>query len=77
MGELAEFDVGSAILNVGFLVESAVPRPSDDCWQEVQLCSIPGGGMGGLQLLEIFMAEVGRIGGRHCHGGWVELMVGC
>ena len=77
MGELAEFDVGSAILNVGFLVESAVPRPSDDCWQEVQLCSIPGGGMGGLQLLEIFMAEVGCIGGHHGHGGWMELVAEC
>ena len=78
--ELAEFDVfdvESAILNVGFLVGSASPRPSDDCRQEGQLCFIPGGGLGELLLLEIFMAEVGRIGGRHCHGGWMELVAEC
>ena len=76
-GKLAEFAVESAILNIGFLVEYASPRPSHNRRQEGQLWFILGGGLAERRLLEIFEGGVGRIGGAHGPSQLMELVAEC
>ena len=65
VAKLLKFVVEFAIWNVGFLVENASPRSPEDDSQDDQPGFMLGGGLGEDLLLEIFIAEVGRIGGPH------------
>ena len=77
VAKLLEFVVEFAISNAGFLVGNAILRPPEDYSQEDQPGSILGGGLGEDLLLEIFMAEVGRIGGPHGQAEWTIVVVEC
>ena len=66
-------DVESDIVNNCFQVRNARPRPQGICSQEAQLAMGVGGGLGELLLLSLFMAEVGRIGGRHGDDGRIGI----
>ena len=77
VAKLLEFVVEFAISNAGFLVGNASPRPPEDCNQEDQPGSRLGGGLGEDLLLEIFMAEVGRIGGPHGQAEWMIVVAEC
>lgn len=77
VAKLLKFVVEFAIWNAGFLVENASPRPPEDGSQDDQPGFMLGGGLGEDLLLEIFIAEVGRIGGPHGQAQWMELVAEC